>query len=71
MPQGRPRLHPNQAEKQFAYRARQNDKRQEERQLSERAKGLLLVATSRGMVLDTDAPLWAQMDELATWLKSH
>lgn len=71
MPAGRPRLHPNHAEKQFAYRQRQIDERQEERQLSERAKGLLLVAASRGMVLNVEEPLWAQMDELERWLKSH
>lgn len=71
MAQGRPRLHPNQAEKQFAYRQRQNEVRQEERQLAERAKGLLLVAQSRGMVLEAGAPLWAQLDELIEWLKSH
>lgn len=71
MPVGRPRLHPNSAEKQFAYRARQTDKRQEERELSERAKALLVVAVSRGMVRGSQLPLWAQLDELSEWLKSH
>lgn len=68
---GRPRLHPNQAEKQFAYRKRTNEKQFEERQLAQRVKGLLEVATARGFVLDALAPTWAQLDELAEWLKSH
>lgn len=70
MPAGRPRLHPNHAEKQFAYRQRQADARAEERVLSARARELVEVAKRRGQVV-TDAPIWAQLDELAQWLKSH
>lgn len=67
----RPRLHRNQADKQHSYRQRQSDKRLEERQLADRAKGLLEIAASRGQVLRVDLPLWAQLDELAQWLRSN
>lgn len=64
MPAGRPRLHSNQAEKQFAYRQRQSDARAEERVLATRARQLAEVAKQRNQVI-TDAPVWAQLDELA------
>jgi hypothetical protein len=67
----RPRTWIDKADKQSAYRERLQDKRDEERQLSERAKGLLTIAAERGQVLDTSAPLWAQLDELAEWLRAH
>lgn len=66
---GRPRLHPNQAEKQFAYRQRQRAQRDEEREQIAAWLSVREAATSRGILIG-DEPEFEAARKIALALES-
>lgn len=71
MPAGRPRIHENAADKQFMYRQRQKEIQQNEHDLASRMRDILDAAIGRGVIPDSKAPLWVQLEQLKEWIGNH